>query len=200
MPEPTILINHESNFVGRPRVVIITGPGFQDHDNIASGYGFRGACFQVDFATADGEPVFGKFGTRVPLDKRSKACISFDELDVDRHDIAILTGGHEAPDRVRQDQRVKDFVHAMDAAGKVVGAICHGPWVAISARIVKGRHVAAYPGLRDDLESAGAVIVEGADVVVDGNLVTGSYYGEIGLFLRTVIELAEQRHGDDTAA
>lgn len=194
MTTTMILTNHASRFDGRPRVVIITGPGFQDHDNIYCGYRFREAHFRVVFATADGLPVTGKYGTRVPLDKNSPSCISFDELDVDAFDIVVLTGGHEAPDRVRQDQRVKDFVRAMAEAGKLVAGLCHGPWVMISSKIMRGRLACAYPGIVDDMESAGATVVD-ADVVVDGNLVTCSYYGEVGLFMQTVIALAEERLG-----
>jgi protease I len=186
------LTSRESDFAGRPRAVIITGPGFQDHDNIYCGYRLREACFNVDFATADGAPVIGKYGTRVPLDKHSKPCISFDELDVEEFDLVVLTGGHEAPDRVRQDQRVKTFVHAMASAGNLVAGLCHGPWVMISSQIMSGRHACAYPGLLDDMVHAGAIVAE-ADVVVDGNLVTCSYYGEVGMFMQTVIALAEER-------
>ncbi len=195
-----ILINREVDFENRPRAVILTGPGFQDHDCIYCGYRLREAHFQVDFATADGMPVTGKYGAQVPLDRRSRPCVTFDDLDVDSYDLVVLTGGHEAPDRVRQDQRVKDFVKAMDGAGKVVAALCHGPWIAISAGIVGGREVAAYPGLKDDMVHAGAIVVEGADVVVDGTLVTGSYYGEVGLFMRATIALAEERFVELAAA
>lgn len=192
MSSVTVFTVHEQRFHNRPRVAIITGPGYQDHDCIYCGYRFREAYFDVDFASADGAPVTGKYGTTVPLDRRSRSNVSFDDLDVANYDLVVLTGGHEAPDRVRQDQRAKDFVAGMAAAGKIVAGLCHGPWIMASARILRGRSVAAYPGLRDDLESAGATIVD-ADVVVDDNIVTCSYYGEAGLFMQTVIDLAEER-------
>ncbi len=194
MSDVVALTNQPSYFENRPRVVIITGPGYQDHDCVVCGYGFRQAYFQVTFATADGGRVTGKYGTTVPLDKRSPENISFDDLRVEDFELVVLTGGHEAPDRVRQDRRATGFVAAMAAAGKIVAGLCHGPWVMSSARILSGRSVAAYPGLRDDLEFAGATIVD-ADVVVDDNIVTCSYYGEAGLFMQTVIALAEERFG-----
>jgi protease I len=178
----------ESDFEGRPHGVILTGPGFQDHDNIACGYGLQGRNIAVDFATADGGPVIGKYGTRVPLDKTSRPCVSFDELDVVRYDFVIATGGHEAPDRVRQDPRATSFVRAMADAGKPVGGLCHGPWVLVNAEVLRGRHAAAYPGLLVDVRNAGAII-EDADVVVDDNIVTCRYYGAVGLFLETFVEL-----------
>jgi protease I len=185
-----LLTNTDADFAGRPRVLIVTGPGFQDHDVIYCGYRLREARMRVAIATADGGTVHGRFGAPAPLDKTSSDNVSFDELDAADYDAVIATGGYEAPDRVRQDKRATGFVARMDALGKPVGGLCHGPWVLISARIMAGRHAAAYPGLRDDLEFAGA-IVEDAHVVVDDNVVTCSYYGEVGLFMKSFIELVE---------
>lgn len=84
------------------RAVIITGPGFQDHDVVYSYYRSKEEGIDVSIATKSGEPVTGKYGITVPMDKRSKPNISFDELRPEDFDLVILTGGHEAPDRVRQ--------------------------------------------------------------------------------------------------
>jgi len=83
-------------------------------------------------------------------------------------------------------------VFDMDAAGKVVAGLCHGPWIMISAQIMRGRRACAYVGMRDDMINAGA-LVDDVDVVVDANLVTCSYYGEVGAFMRTVIDLVAER-------
>jgi protease I len=174
------------------RAVIITGPGFQDHDVIYSYYRVKEAGFDVEVATAGGQPVTGKYGVGVPLDKRAKPCIAFEDLDVDAFDLVVLTGGHEAPDGVRQDRRVLEFVHEMDARGKVVAGLCHGPWIMVSAGIMRGRRACAYRGMRDDMMNAGAELEE-ADVIVDRNIVTCSYYGAVGPFMHTVIELCEER-------
>ncbi len=174
------------------RAVIITGPGFQDHDVIYTYYRVKEAGFDVEVATAGGRPVTGKYGVGVPLDKRAKPCISFEDLDVDNFDLVILTGGHEAPDRVRQDRSVLEFVQEMDAGGKVVAGLCHGPWIMISAGIMRGRRACAYVGMRDDMMNSGAEIEE-ADVIVDRNMVTCSYYGAVGPFMKTVIELCGER-------
>lgn len=174
------------------RAVIVTGPGFQDHDVIYTYYRLMEARYEVAVATAGGASVTGKYGVSVPLDKRAKPPIPFDDLDVDAFDLVVLTGGHEAPDRVRQDRRVLEFVRGMDAAGKVVAGLCHGPWIMISAGIMSGRRACAYIGMRDDVVNAGADVVE-ADVIVDRNMVTCSYYGAVGAFMQAVIGLCEER-------
>jgi protease I len=184
------------------RAVIITGPGFQDHDVIYAYYRLREARFTVDVATrtdeatGNGIHVTGKYGVPVPLDRTAGEPIGFSELSaesaVQKYDLVVITGGHEAPDRVRQEDAVKEFVRAMDDAGKVVAGVCHGPWVMISAGIMRGRRACAYVGMRDDMVNAGADVID-AGVVVDGNIVTCSYYGELGEFMRTVVDLVEER-------
>jgi putative intracellular protease/amidase len=108
--------------------------------------------------------VTGKYGIPLPIDKTARPNIPFDELSEAAYDIVVLTGGHEAPDRVRQDKKVLAFVHEMDRAGKVVAGLCHGPWIMISAQVLRGRTVCAYIGMLDDMVNAGANVVD-ADVV-----------------------------------
>lgn len=173
------------------RVVIITGPGFQDHDIVYTYYRSMEEKYDVSIATKNGESVVGKYGIAVPIDKRANENISFNELNVSDYDLVILTGGHEAPDRVRQDERVKSFVRGMAEAGKVVAGLCHGPWIMISAGIMLGVTACAYVGLKDDMINSGANVIE-ANVVVDKNIITCSYYAEVGTFMREVFSAVER--------
>ncbi|MEB8160764.1 DJ-1/PfpI family protein [Citrobacter braakii] len=173
------------------RVVIITGPGFQDHDVVYTYYRSKEEGYDISIATKDGSPVTGKYGITVPMDKRSKDNINFDQLNTTDFDAVILTGGHEAPDRVRQDQRVKDFLKQMVTQGKVVAGLCHGPWIMISAGILKDKLACAYVGLKDDMVNSGANVIE-ADVVVDGNIITCSYYAECGKFMRQTFDAIDR--------
>lgn len=167
--------------------VIITGTGFQDHDVVYTYYRLIEEGWDVDVATKGGQNVTGKYGVPLPMDKTAHPLISFDDLDVDTYDAVLLTGGHEAPDRVRQDQTVLGFLRDMAAAGKVVAGLCHGPWIMVSAGVLRGKRACAYIGLRDDVVNAGAHVVD-ADVIVDGNIITCSYYAYVGTFMRAVFE------------
>src|SRR4029078_12898301 len=100
------------------KAVIITGPGFQDHDVVYTYYRAKEEGYDVDIATKGGAKVVGKYGISVLMDKRAKPNITFEALDVAKYDAVILTGGHEAPDRVRQDRRALAFVAGMGEAGK----------------------------------------------------------------------------------
>jgi protease I len=175
-----------------PNAVIITGPGFQDHDVVYTYYRLLEEGYVVDVATKDGLAVHGKYGIPLPMDKTARSLISFEDLAVDRYDAVILTGGHEAPDRVRQDRHVLDFVHAMSLADKVVAGLCHGPWIMISAKVLAGRRACAYVGLKDDVINAGALVEDGR-VVTDGNIITCSYYGYVGEFMQAVFSAVDVR-------
>lgn len=173
--------------------VIITGQGFQDHDVIYTYYRLLEEGWHVDIATKGAAPTIGKYGIPLPMDKTARPLIGYTDLDVDLYDAVILTGGHEAPDRVRQDPDVLGFVRGMDEAGKVVAGLCHGPWIMVSAGVLRDRTACAYIGLRDDVINAGAHVIEG-DVVTDGNIITSSYYAYSGKFMRAVFDAVAARN------
>lgn len=180
-----------------PNVVIITGPGFQDHDVVYTYYRFLEEGYDVRVATKDAAAVKGKYGIPLPMDKTALPLVTFDDLDVDQFDAVVLTGGHEAPDRVRQDKRVLNFVRGMADADRVVAGLCHGPWIMISAQVMRGRRACAYVGLKDDMVNSGA-IVEDEKVVTDDNIITCSYYGYVGEFMRAVFEAVDARRSVTT--
>jgi len=163
------------------RAVIITGPGFQDEEFIYPYYRLQEAGFTVDVAVNNKENVKGKYGITAKPNKDAK------ELKESDYDLVVLPGGHEAPDRVRQIKEVLDFVKAMNAKGKVISTICHGPWILISAGIVKGKKVTGYAGIKDDLINAGAEYVD-APVVVDGNIVSSPHYKNNGDWMRETLK------------
>jgi protease I len=175
------------------RAVILTGPGFQDQDVVYCYYRLFGEeNWEVDLATKDAEPVRGKYGVPLPLDKMARPLITFAELSAESYDVVMCTGGHEAPDRVRQDRHALAFVKAMADSGRIVAGLCHGPWIMISAGIMRNRRACAYVGMVDDMVNAGAHLVE-APVVIDDTIITCSYYAWVEAFMRAVLETARQR-------
>ena len=92
------------------------------------------------------------------------------------------------PDKLRRDQVVLDLVKAFDAAGKPIGAICHGGWILISAGVYRGVRVTGSPGIKDDLVNAGAIYLDEA-VVVDRHHVTSRRPEDLPDFCRELIRL-----------
>ena len=79
-------------------------------------------------------------------------------------------------------------VRSLHEAGKPIGQICHAGWVLISARILQGKRVTSTPGIRDDMENAGARSVD-EPVVVDGNLVSSRRPPDLPVYAKTFCEL-----------
>jgi len=163
------------------RTVIITAPGFQDEEVIYPYYRLLEEQYHVDIATKDGADVFGKFG--VP----ARATISTPELQADDYDAVILPGGFEAPDRVRLLPEVLEFVREMDGKNKLVAAICHGPWIMISAGITKGRKMTGFWSIEADIKNSGADYQHKAPLVIDRNFITSPHYNNNGVFMRAVV-------------
>lgn len=100
-------------------------------------------------------------------------------------DGVIIPGGY-APDHIRRYTKATQFVHEMNRDGKLVAAICHGPWVLCSASILPGRRATCFFAIKDDLVNAGARY-EDAEVVVDRNLITSRKPEDLPAFCQASI-------------
>lgn len=108
--------------------------------------------------------------------------------DPDRYDALLLPGGFASPDFLRQSDRVRDFVRRFDRHGKPIAVICHGPWVLVSAGLVRGRRLTSWPALQDDVRNAGGTWEDEA-VVRAGNWVSSRGPHDLRKFNRAMLEL-----------
>lgn len=95
---------------------------------------------------------------------------STDEVDPEDYDGLVIPGGF-SPDYMRRSEATLNFVKALDEKEVPIAAICHGPWLMVSACKVKGKNMTSFPSIKDDLINAGADYLD-QSVVVDGNLIT----------------------------
>lgn len=170
------------------RAVIITAQGFEDEEVIYPVIRLKEAGFRVMLATLGKILVTGR--KNYPLETLVKfyaELVDAKDLREADYDLAVIPGGFEGPDRVRQIPEVLEFIRQMHGAGKVVAAVCHGPWVLISAGLLKGRKATGYAGIIDDIKNSGARYVD-EPVVIDGNIITGAHARNIGEFMAAVIE------------
>ncbi|MDQ7081891.1 MAG: DJ-1/PfpI family protein [Aquificota bacterium] len=77
------------------------------------------------------------------------------EVVHENFDCVFIPGGY-APDRLRRYTEVLSLVKRHYEDGKLIAAVCHGPWVLISAKVVAGRRVTGFFAIKDDLINAGA--------------------------------------------
>jgi protease I len=91
------------------------------------------------------------------------------------------------PDKLRRDARVLSLTREFAEQGKLVAFICHGGWIPISAKILKGRRATGSLGIKDDLENAGAIWVD-EPVVIDGNFISSRTPVDLPWFARAMTE------------
>ncbi|MBC6991121.1 type 1 glutamine amidotransferase domain-containing protein [Hymenobacter sp. BT491] len=119
-----------------------------------------------------------------------------DKVDVDKvitdvkasdYDALVLPGGQINPDKLRINKDVVNFATEFMRSGKVVAAICHGPWTLIETGLVKGKKMTSWPSLQTDLRNAGAHW-EDSEVVVDKGLITSRKPEDIPAFNKKIVE------------
>lgn len=115
----------------------------------------------------------------------AKAEIVISSISSRDFDGVIIPGGF-APDYLRRLPVVTNLVREMYQQGKLIGALSRGPWVLISADVVRGKRIAGLVSLRDDVNNAGGEFVD-APVIVDGNIITARGPSELPLFMREVL-------------
>jgi len=135
---------------------------------------------EVLTAALDLKPIHGKNGLEITPDTK------IDSLRADDLFALIVPGGW-APDKLRRHSVVKDLVRRMDEKGKVIGIICHGGLIAISAGIMKGRRATGSLGIKDDILNAGGTWVD-EPAFREGNLVWGRVVADIPDFCRELIQ------------
>jgi protease I len=130
-------------------------------------------------------------GTGKKTQYTGKACLkatvdtSADKITADELDALVIPGGW-APDKLRRYESVKQLVREVYTANKIIGVICHGGWVPISAGVVQGHRATGSVGIKDDLENAGASWVN-APAFRSGNFVWGRVVEDIPDFCRELV-------------
>lgn len=162
-------------------VVIFIDKGFHDIEVMYAKFRLEEAGYRVFLAGPNsGEKYIGKYGYPAIAE------IGYHEVQERRYAAVICTGGW-APLSLRADGKVRTVLAEFFRAGKTVGAICNGGWLAISGGFCRGLKMTGPTTLKDDLVNAGA-IVHDAPVVVDRNLVTGRNTCDLPKFMKSVLE------------
>ncbi len=167
------------------RIAVLVGEGVEDLEFWVPLMRLQEEGAEVLAAGLTLDAVYGKNGLPV---KPTVTVESLRSADL----YALVVPGGWAPDKLRRSAMVTRLVHDMDAAGKVMGIICHGGLVAISAKIVRGRRATGSLGIKDDLENAGATWVD-TPAFREGNLVWGRIVADIPDFCRELVAALVER-------
>lgn len=111
--------------------------------------------------------------------------ISSEEADAKDYDAVIIPGGG-APETLRINQTTVDFVKDLNQDSKLVGSICHGAQVMISADILRNKQATCFIGIRDDVKNSGATYLD-QEVVVSQNIITSRTPKDEPAFIREIL-------------
>jgi protease I len=161
------------------RIAVLVGPGVEDLEFYVPFMRLQEEGAHVVGAGLTLDPVIGKNGLEITPG------VTIGSLQSDELDGLVIPGGW-APDKLRRYKAVTDLVKEMNKAGKIIGVICHGGLVPISAGILQGKRATGSLGIKDDLVNAGAIWVD-EPAFREANLVWGRVVADIPDFCRELV-------------
>jgi protease I len=168
-------------------VLLLVGDDYEDLELHHPRLRLLEAGFHAVVAGASAQTVFrGKHGYPATSD------VAIADVDAAAFVGIVLPGGW-MPDKLRRDARVLELVRAFDRQKKLVASICHGPWICISAGIVRGRRYTGSPGIKDDLVNAGALFAD-EPMVVDGHHVSSRRPDDLPAFAKGLLDVLAVLH------
>lgn len=165
--------------------VIISGALAQDHEFIYPFYRVLEEGFELDVCLLEGKPVKGILGTTLPPNK-DHPVKNIEQISVSDYDLLILPGGVKAMEKVRQNQKIINFISEFHSHNKVIACICSGAQLLISAKIVKDKKIAGYYSMKDDITNAGAIYTD-LPAVEDSKIITTAHYKDMGPWMKKVL-------------
>ncbi len=161
------------------KALILAENDFEDLELFYPYHRLREEGIEVLVASSQSE-LRGKRGYTLKPD------IKYEDVREEEFDILVIPGG-KSPERVRLQKRAVEITRHFFERNKPVAIICHAVQVLISAGVVKGRKIACWYGVKDDLIAAGGEFVDG--VAVDGNLVSARHPGDLAEWMKKFIAL-----------
>ena len=170
--------------LNKKTVVILIAKGYHDHEFWFPYYRFLEEGANVIVAAPKAGTVYGE-GRSGKDGLEAKADIPISELPDALPDILFLPGGIYGPLELRNIPAVQEYVRRCIESNVLVCAICHAPWILVSAGVLNGRVVSCPDDISWDVTGAGATFSRDA-VTLDGNLLTAVYFGYLPEMFRVM--------------
>tara|TARA_E500000318_G_C3523756_1_gene197499 strand:+ start:271 stop:819 length:549 start_codon:yes stop_codon:yes gene_type:complete len=169
----------------KKRVAILATNGYEKSELISPKESMEKEGFQVDIISLEKGKIRG--WSEGNWSGEMNVTHTLNEVTAQEYNGLVIPGGVINPDILRTDENALQFVRDFFEQGKPVAAICHAPWVLISANVVNGRKMTSYHSIKDDMINAGALWKDN-EVVVDQGLVTSRSPKDLEAFNAKIIE------------
>ncbi|MBW6464370.1 MAG: type 1 glutamine amidotransferase, partial [Firmicutes bacterium] len=160
------------------KVAILLEQIYEDPEFWYPYYRFKEEGAEVTVIAPEVKEYHSKYGYPAKSDLAARDARAAD------FDAVIIPGGF-SPDHMRRSPEMVSFVSETYKKEKILAAICHGPWMLVSAGAVKGREATAFFSIKDDLVNGGAKYVD-SEVVRDGNVITSRTPKDLPAFCREI--------------
>jgi len=159
---------------------------FRDEELEIPKRAFEEAGIGVDVASTAAGMCTGMLGAR------TKAAMTFDEVDPDDYAGIVVVGGAGSQDHLWGSKRLQALVRTFFEEGRIVAAICLAPVVLARAGILAGRQATVYPSPAAvaEMKKAKAILHE-IPVVADMQIVTANGPAAAAQFADTIITKLE---------
>lgn len=161
------------------RIAVLTADKVEEVEFFYPYYRFVEAGYDVDVITPSGGVLTGARGFGI------QQTLPLTEADPANYLMIYIPGG-AAPIELRKNANALDFVRAFAAAGKTIGAVCHGPSVLAAAGLAKGRRLTSWHEVRPEIEGAGGTYID-EPVVRDGQFFTARKPGDLPAELHQIM-------------
>ena len=169
------------------KAIMISGNLAQDHEFIYPFYRLLEEGFTVDVCMNEGKKVKGILGTDLPPNKDHEVK-KIEDIRTEDYDLLIIPGGVKAMEKVRQNMEMIKFITNFHNQKKIIGCICSGAQMLISAKVVKGKKISGYYSMKDDIINAGAEYTD-LPAVIDSGIVTTAHYKDMGPWMKAILEV-----------
>jgi protease I len=163
------------------KIAILVEDLYEDQELWYPYYRLKEAGYDIKIVGPEKRTYYSKHQYPTSVD------LSIAEVKIEEFIGVIIPGGY-APDHIRRSQKMVNFVRKIFEKDGLVAAICHAPWVLISAGVVNEKDATCFFSIKDDLINAGANYLD-QEVVVDHHLVTSRSPKDLPAYLPAILSV-----------
>ncbi|XP_010530771.1 PREDICTED: protein DJ-1 homolog C [Tarenaya hassleriana] len=162
-----------------PRVLVPVANGSEEIEVVTIADILRRAKIDVTVASVErSHRITASQGTKIIADKL------IDDAAELSYDLIILPGGHVGAEHLQKSKILKKLLKEQQKSGRIYGAVNSSSTVLHKHGLLKEKRTASYPS---DADGHTNQIIEGAEVVIDGKVITSPGLSTVANFALAIV-------------